>query len=278
MGALSKALVAAVFILFLLAPGVAFCKESGMAALVMPEKVYSLIKQGSGMWLVDVRSPVDYEKCHVQGAINIPFEEMSFKSLPKEKIVVLIDDSLGCMKAEEAASLLISKGAKKVFILDGGLYGWGRMDYPMAGTESASWGLTARPVTVDELKTALKKGLPIKIYDLRGNDKGDIIPGSEAVAGSGLIARLGNLSLIIKKSTGSGLAARLKGPVQVVLVFSARDDAAGASKTLSLNGAADMRYLWGGYEAMNAASGRMVSSNAGDCPVCPKSRQRREAR
>ncbi len=275
MGALSKALVAAVFILFLLAPGVAFCKESGMAALVMPEKVYSLIKQGSGMWLVDVRSPVDYEKCHVQGAINIPLEELGFKSLPKEKLVVLVDDSLGNMKAEEAASLLISKGNKKVFILDGGLYGWERMGYPTAGSEPARWGLTARPVTSDELKAALKKGLPVRIYDIRGDIKGGGIPGSEAVAGADLNARLRNLFRMIKKSAGSGLASRLKGPMQVVLVFSARDDVAGAVSTLSLNGVADVRYLLGGYEAMNAVGGRMVSSNSAGCPVCPKSRQGR---
>lgn len=275
MGALSKALVAAVFILFLLAPGVAFCKESGMAALVMPEKVYSLIKQGSGMWLVDVRSPVDYEKCHVQGAINIPFEELGFKSLPKEKLVVLVDDSLGSMKAEEAASLLLSKGIKKVFVLDGGLYGWERMGYLMAGTESARWGLNARPVTADELKAALKKGLPVRICDMRGDIKGGGIPGSEAVAGADLTARLGSLSVMIKKSAGSGLASRLKGPLQTVLIFSAGDDAAGALSKLPLNGVADVRYLLGGYEAMNAASGRMVSSNSAGCPVCPKSRQGR---
>lgn len=275
MGALNKAAVAAVFVLFLFAPGAAFCKEGARPGLVMPEKVYSLIKQGSGMWLVDVRSPVDYEKCHVQGAINIPLEELGFKDLPREKLVVLVDDSLGSMKAEEAASLLISKGIKKVFVLDGGLYGWDRMGYPMAGTKSANWGFTARPVTANELKTALKKGLPIKIYDLRGDVKGGGIPGSEAVAGADLNGRLRSLFRMIKKSAGSGLASRLKGSMQAVLVFSVGDDAAGALRTLSLNAAADVRYLLGGYEAMNAAGGRMVSSNSAGCPVCPKSRRGR---
>ncbi len=277
MGALSRA-AAAVFVLLLLAPGAAFCKGGVSPGLVMPEKVYSLMKQGSGMWLVDVRSPADYEKCHVQGAINIPAEELGFKSLPKEKLVVLVDDSLGCMKAGEAASLLTSRGFGKVFVLDGGLYGWEMMGYPMAGSDPAGFGLTVRPVTADELKAALKKGLPIRIYDMRGEVKGGGIPGSKAVAGADLNARLGNVSRMIKKSAGSGLASRLRGPVQVVLVFSARDDAAGALRMLPSNGAADVRYLLGGYEAMNAVSGRMVSSNSVNCPVCPRSRQGREAR
>ena len=149
------------------------------------------------------------------------------------------------------------------------------MGYPTAGSEPARWGLTARPVTSDELKAALKKGLPVRIYDIRGDIKGGGIPGSEAVAGADLNARLRNLFRMIKKSAGSGLASRLKGPMQVVLVFSARDDVAGAVSTLSLNGVADVRYLLGGYEAMNAVGGRMVSSNSAGCPVCPKSRQGR---
>ncbi len=257
MGAMNKIAVV-IGILFLLVPGGAYCKESGNTGLVTPERVYSLIKEGSGMWLVDVRGRADYVKCHIEDSINISLEELRYKNLPKDKIMVIVDDSLGGMEAEDAESLLLSKGVKHVYVLQGGLHEWGRKGYPLSGSEAPGWALMPRPVTVEELKAAQLRGSPVKVYDFRGK-------------GRKYSAMLKNFSSIMDKTTGRNLAARLKKPEQIVLVFSAKDDAERVAQSLSLNSTADIRYLLGGYQAVNARRGRKILSNSAGCPVCLKS-------
>lgn len=45
-------------------------------------------------WVIDLRSKNEYEELHVEGARNIPFEELNMykKHLPKEKLYVLYCD------------------------------------------------------------------------------------------------------------------------------------------------------------------------------------------
>ena len=248
MGAVRK-MATVIGILFLLSPVAAYSERSDSPRFVTPERVYSLIKEGSGMWLVDVRGRSDYDKCHIEGSINIPLEEMRYKNTPKDKLVVLIDDSLGGMDAENADSLLISKGVKHVYVLRGGLHEWGEMGYPLSGSDAPGWALLPRLVTVGELEAAQKRGLPVKIYDLRDKGKNNIIG----------------------RTAGKGLTERLKTPEQIVLVFSAKEDATRVAQRLSLNSTADIRYLLGGYQAINAKSDRKVLSNSAGCPVCPHS-------
>lgn len=47
--------------------------------------------QGVPMFLVDLRMPEDYEKLHIEGAVNIPMDEFweRTRELPKDKIIVL---------------------------------------------------------------------------------------------------------------------------------------------------------------------------------------------
>jgi predicted sulfurtransferase len=62
---------------------------------ITPERAYNLVKEGSGLWLVDVRSEAEFQQGHLEGAVNIPAETLPLKKFSKQKILVLVDDSLG---------------------------------------------------------------------------------------------------------------------------------------------------------------------------------------
>src|SRR6266581_3880370 len=101
-----------------------------------PQRAFSLVKEGSGLWLVDVRSEPAFAEGHIEGAVHIPAGLLATKRLPQGKIIVLVDDSLGLRKGREAADVLLKNGHDKVFLLEGGLPAWRGERYPVAGKGS----------------------------------------------------------------------------------------------------------------------------------------------
>src|SRR5689334_19737135 len=91
---------------------------------IAPQRVHGLVKEGSSLWIVDVRNPAAFEQGHIEGALNIPVDLLKVKNLPKGKLIVLGDDSLGLKNARNAAEILAKKGCDKVFILEGGIPAW----------------------------------------------------------------------------------------------------------------------------------------------------------
>src|SRR6266568_7086687 len=71
-----------------------------------PQRLHSLLSEGSGLWLVDVRNPAAFEHGHIEGAIHVPAEIVPKKQFPAQKMIVLVDDSLGLKKAWVAATAL----------------------------------------------------------------------------------------------------------------------------------------------------------------------------
>ena len=74
--------------------------------------------------LVDLRSPEDYTRSHLLGAINIPLEELErwVDRLPKSLPIYLYDETGA--GAAEAARLLRERGAVAARAIAGGLVGW----------------------------------------------------------------------------------------------------------------------------------------------------------
>src|SRR6266568_1333478 len=86
--------------MFLLVPQFAFA--AGWQWIV-PQRVHSLVKEGSSLWIVDVRNPGVFEQGHIEGSLNIPADLLKVKNLPKAKLIVLADDSLGLKNARSSA-------------------------------------------------------------------------------------------------------------------------------------------------------------------------------
>lgn len=75
--------------------------------------------------LIDVRQPKEYERGHLEGAINIPYEkvEEALVTLPREKMLIFYCIS-SSWRAPYAANLLKDHGFENVYILEGGITAW----------------------------------------------------------------------------------------------------------------------------------------------------------
>ena len=98
--------------LLFLAVALLFLMDSAYAAKakqehISPVRVYDMVSEGSGLWIIDVRSPLKYKEGHIEGAINISKTALLYKRFPKNKVLVLVDTSLGLNDAEEADLVLI---------------------------------------------------------------------------------------------------------------------------------------------------------------------------
>ena len=230
-----------------------------------PRRAYSLVKEGSGLWLVDVRSPAAFTEGHVEGAVNIPAGFMATKRLPHGKIIVIVDDSLGLREGRMAAETLLKKGNDKVFLLEGGMASWRNEGYPVTGA-----GGGYRCVKPEEISWALENRIPLRIYDLR--DKGEQAQGpvrqAQAVAGKDLAERLRKAQEMLKQPAKKGVAAKLEKPPTIILVFPSASDPRPILEKSFRGVSGDVRCLEGGYAAWAAKPEKKVST-VGACPTCP---------
>lgn len=79
--------------------------------------------------LVDLRSKVEFDIDHVEGAVNIPFKSLSdnFDKLEKDRPVILYCRGLFCVYANEAAALL-NKNGFQAYSVSGTHFDWNRQD------------------------------------------------------------------------------------------------------------------------------------------------------
>ena len=254
-------------ICLLLVSSPAFSGERGWE-WIKPDRVYNLLLEGSGMWLVDVRNSSQFEQSHIEGAVNISVLNLKYRNYPKGKLFVLGGGSPGQREAREAADVLVEKGYMNVYVLEGGITGWRLEELPMVSSgEYKAMGVTAR-----ELDWALKNNVPLKVFDLRGeteNEQG-AVPGSQSISGGNSNERLDSLRGILEKEPSQ--AKRLAGLETVVLVFSASEDAERFTEKVSFGLKKDVRYLLGGYEAYAALgrTGIRKVSKSGDGQTCPQ--------
>ncbi|MBS1989603.1 MAG: rhodanese-like domain-containing protein [Cyanobacteria bacterium SZAS LIN-3] len=80
--------------------------------------------------LVDVRSPIEFEAEHIEGAVNIPLEtlESRCEEVPRKGRLVMICRS--GMRAERAAFTLMGK-AFQPSVLEGGMLAWRKAGLPI---------------------------------------------------------------------------------------------------------------------------------------------------
>jgi len=235
---------------------------------ITPQRVHAMVKEGSGLWLVDVRSPVAFEQSHIEGAVNIPAELLTVKNLPKNKIIVLADDSLGLKNARVGAETLLKKGSEKIFILEGGIPVWQAEALPLVGTRSDSF----RQVMWDDLAWARSNRVALRLFDLRDVQERSRGPveGARELAGASLAERLKNLTAALRTaSSPKGLAGKLEKPLPVVLVVPTAPLALEEVRKALQNLSGDFRYLEGAYPLWVAREKKKPLPGYGVCPTCP---------
>ncbi len=107
-----------------------------------PADVHADLLAGeTGFVIVDARTPEAYAAGHVPGAVNLPHRSMDPAStafLPKDKLMVVYCDGIGCNASTKGALKLTQLGFRAKELL-GGLDWWRRDGYEVVqGAESAA--------------------------------------------------------------------------------------------------------------------------------------------
>ena len=92
---------------------------------ITKQKVEELQQQHKTVNLIDIRTPEEYEKMHVPGALNIPAEtlESNSKNFAEGDTIVCICNK-GLERSQQAAETITSMGFTNVFYLEAGTFGW----------------------------------------------------------------------------------------------------------------------------------------------------------
>jgi rhodanese-related sulfurtransferase len=253
--------------------GVALPSRASSWSTLSPHQAHTMVKEGSGLWLVDVRNPATFEQGHIEGAVNIPHEQLRVKNLPKGKTIVLVDDSLGLRHAGDAAELLLKKGHEKVFVLEGGIPAWEAEKLPLTATR----GDMLRPVKWDELAWARSASVTFKLYDLRDvveRTKGPV-DGAVQPKGKNPGERIAAvIAELTPKEMKKGKPGKLQKPVPVVLILPNSGNSVDSARTAFKGVNADIRYLEGAYPLWVAREKEKPLPEPNVCPTCPAGREK----
>ncbi|EFI35661.1 Rhodanese domain protein [Desulfonatronospira thiodismutans ASO3-1] len=91
---------------------------------INPTELEESYNQGAEFFLLDVRSPEEYQRIRISGAENIPLPELKKKAVQIPRFVPLVLYSRCSGRAYQGARLLQSMGAKQLYVLDGGMELW----------------------------------------------------------------------------------------------------------------------------------------------------------
>ncbi|HNV94178.1 MAG: molybdopterin biosynthesis-like protein MoeZ [Candidatus Methanofastidiosum methylothiophilum] len=94
--------------------------KTGSYTSLKASQVKQLIDSKESIYLIDVRPKGQFAESHIQGAVNIPLEELSFKinQIPKDKKIVLYCSS--GIKSANGAQFLVDLGFKNVYAMSEG--------------------------------------------------------------------------------------------------------------------------------------------------------------
>lgn len=234
---------------------------------IAPNRVYDLLKEGSSLWLIDVRGPSSFEEVHIEGSVNIPAQVLVTKRFPERKILVIVDNSPGQVRAREEADNLAKIGQKRVFVLIGGVYGWMSAGLPLVG--ESNWELAR--LNPGDLR---KAGTSLTVYDLREKEERSLgeISGSSIVKGNSLQEKMAWVRNDLDKKQGKGPLASIKTRQPVVVVIPKRESGEAVFQKFLWNMPGEVRVLEGQYAVWDVASDMLSISNIEGCPTCPGSK------
>lgn len=83
-----------------------------------------LDQEGPAPLLLDVREPIEYRYCHIDGSVSMPMEHIFLTQEdldPEQETVIICHHG---MRSSQVANFLISRGFKNVINLTGGVAAW----------------------------------------------------------------------------------------------------------------------------------------------------------
>ncbi len=98
---------------------------------VTVQEARRLIEDKPDLVLLDVRTASEYEEGHIEGAVNIPVQELSvrFDELsPEDELLVYCRTG---NRSAQAVDILLDLGFTKIYHMDEGITGWIEAGYPV---------------------------------------------------------------------------------------------------------------------------------------------------
>jgi rhodanese-related sulfurtransferase len=233
---------------------------------ISPGRVYEMLKEGSGLWLIDVRGKTAYDKLHIEGSVNISPFELALKRFPANKILVLADSSLDEMMAKEAADTLVGNGQKRVYVLQGGLKAWRKSSLPMIG-DNPEWELSK--VYPGELHKA-EGSRNVKIFDLRGDVDGGVeVNKAQLVEGKTVEDRINKLKKVLIANRKDELVGKLQKPKTFVVLLPVATDSRELYRRNLMRLPEDIRVVDGGYLVSAGQRSKKTVTSGDGCSTCP---------
>jgi len=111
--------------------GGATLATANVARSIAPTDAQTLLKQRSNIYLLDVRTPQEFQQGRLAGARLIPIDQIIQRlgELPKDR-PILVYCAVGSRSAQ-VFSFLARRGYAEVYNLDGGIYAWAAQGYPI---------------------------------------------------------------------------------------------------------------------------------------------------
>ena len=104
---------------------------AAIARNIAPSDALTLLKQQQNTYLLDVRTPQEYQQARIAGAHLIPIDQVMQRvsELPKDR-PILVYCAVGSRSAQ-VFNFLARRGYAEVYNLDGGIYAWAAKGYPV---------------------------------------------------------------------------------------------------------------------------------------------------
>ena len=104
---------------------------------VSAEEVIELAESKPDLVIVDARKPSDYQKGHLEGAVNLPNTETTPESLAKvvggkATPVLFYCNGIKCGRSVDASKKALAAGYTNIYWFRGGVEEWQAKGYPLA--------------------------------------------------------------------------------------------------------------------------------------------------
>lgn len=175
MSGFNRNLLATAGLIILAAPS--FCQE-----LVLAEKLRQLQADKDSFTLIDVRDAGDFQKRHIEGALNLSKDKINPADLPKGGRVILYCGDARCPLSHAAAKTLIASGVGNVGVLYGGLAQWEKSGYPVLPVPIEK-DKPKGDIDAGELQDRIHKTGVIVVVDVRSADDfaAGHLPGAQSI-------------------------------------------------------------------------------------------------
>ena len=120
-----------IFCILLLLAVLPVSVDAAVARNLSPQEAFNLVEKRSDLYLLDVRTPGEFQQVRLEGAHLIPIDQFvkRLAEVPKER-PILVYCAVGSRSAQ-VINYLARQGYTEIYNLYGGIYSWQQTGYPV---------------------------------------------------------------------------------------------------------------------------------------------------